>query len=194
MSRLRSSSRCSRNDILAAESSNGSTSRSSSPGVALGKGTSAMRGALCAAVLARHVAERVVGLARRGAHRGGPGAGGGGHRGGVGGDARRFLPLGAAPLLHPDFLVQGALQLVRGPLEFGEAFPERFTQFRELARPENDQGNREDDDEFGDSYGAKHDGKLYPRKVCYDSNMRTPRIFLTAGLVVFLSALAGGFL
>src|SRR5262245_21281538 len=124
ISRFRSSSRCSRNDILLAESSNDSGS-SSSPGVALGKGTSAMR-TLGAVVRTRHVADGR--LDRRG----------------------RFLPLGRSALFDPDFLVERVLQFVRRALEFSEALAQRLAQLGQLARPENNQGNREDDDEFGD--------------------------------------------
>src|SRR4029453_12113043 len=134
MSRFRSSSRCSRNDILLPDSSKESGS-SSSPGVALGKGTSAM-GTLRRAVLARDVADAVIGA--------------GGGRNGVMElrHARRLLTLLRFPLFHPDFFVERVSQLVGRPLEFGEAFPERLAELGQLARPENDEGDGEDDDEF----------------------------------------------
>src|SRR4051812_23979214 len=133
MRRLRSSSRCSRNDILLPDSSSDSGS-SSSPGVALGKGTSAMV-TLGAAVLARDVPDAVLGP-------------GGGRRGVVElGHLRRLLPFLRLPLFHPDFLVQRASQLVGGALEFRQALAQGLAQLRQLARPENDQGDGEDDDE-----------------------------------------------
>src|SRR4030095_11371652 len=109
MSRFRSSSRCSRNDILLPESSNDSGS-SSSPGVALGKGTSAMM-TLGAAVLARDVADAVVGAGR-------------GVRVVEVGHLGRFLAFLRLPLFQPDFFVERVLQFVGRPLELRKAFAE----------------------------------------------------------------------
>src|SRR6266545_386552 len=107
--------------------------------------------------------------------------------------ARSFLALGAAALFHADFFVQRTLQLVRGPLELGEAFAERFSEFRQLARPENDQGNRENNDEFREPDGAKHTRIIHPEKLLRLRSMRTRRFLSVTALAVLLSALAGGF-
>src|SRR3954470_22025498 len=156
MRRFRSSSRCSRKDILLPDSSTESGS-SSSPGVALGKGTSAMT-TLRAAVLARDGSVAVVG-ARSGRGRG------------VVvidelGDLGRLLAFRRLAFFQADFLVERVLQLVRRALELGETLAEGLAQFRQLARPENDEGNGEDDDELWEADRTEHDARNYtPRRL-----------------------------
>src|SRR5215471_12028476 len=124
---------------------------------------------LGAAVAARDVADAVIGAGR-------------GWCGLVEiGDARRFLALRRLPLFHPDFLVEGVLQLVGSPLEFREALAEGLAQFRELARPENDQGNGENNDEFRDAYRAEHDGRIIHPEVCYDPIYAYSPVFVGGG-------------
>src|SRR4030095_4374123 len=106
--------------------------------------------------------------------------------------ARRLLTLLRFPLFHPDFFVERVSQLVGRPLEFGEAFPERLAELGQLARPENDEGDGEDDDEFRKPDIAHIWPDYTPRKSATMRSMRTPRFFLVAALAVLLSALAGG--
>ena len=87
----------------------------------------------------------------------------------------------AAPFFQADFLVERVLELVRGALEFSQALPQRFAELGQLARPENNQGNREDNDEFGDPDRAKHIRGLYPRKVCYHPIYAYSPVFLGGG-------------
>src|SRR5689334_7933743 len=66
--------------------------------------------------------------------------------------AREFLPVGGPPLFRPDFLVERVPELVRRLLEFGDAFAERLAQFRELPRPEDNERDRENNDQFRETY------------------------------------------
>src|SRR5215213_1229135 len=144
ISRFRSSSRCSRNDILPSAASSSSRSGSSSgesyrevPSLDPGKGTSAMQGGLdlrAVCVPRDRLVERGV---RRRRH------GGGRSRTG-------------ALLIETDLVLERAAQLVRRLLELVDAAAQRATELRKLAWPEDDQRNHEDDDQFGHAERAKH--------------------------------------
>ena len=58
--------------------------------------------------------------------------------------------------LDLDFLLERVLQVLRRPLELVEAAAEGLAEFRELARPEDDQRNHQDNDELGHADGTKH--------------------------------------
>jgi hypothetical protein len=56
----------------------------------------------------------------------------------------------------PDFLFEGALELVRGPLELGEALAERTAQVGQLAGAKNDESDHENDDQLRHANRTKH--------------------------------------
>ena len=55
------------------------------------------------------------------------------------------------------------LQLVRGPLELGEALAERTAQFGQLSGAENDQSDHENDDQLWHADGTKHGAPAFRR-------------------------------
>src|ERR1051325_2911280 len=68
-------------------------------------------------------------------------------------------------LLDLDFLLERVLEIGRGLLEFVDAPSERLAKLRELSRPEDDQGDHQDDDQLGHANGTKHMSAPYrPRR------------------------------
>src|SRR6185295_14090743 len=123
-----------------------------------GKGTSAIAGPPSGAVIG------VVGRDRNRLLRGGRGFSRGRRGGRRLGFLGRFRGLeGAALLFQPDFLFERALQLVRRSLEFSEALTEGTPQFGQLAGPENDQRDYENDDQLGHADGTKHKSPAFPK-------------------------------
>src|SRR5882762_1885843 len=74
-----------------------------------------------------------------------------------------------ALLLEPNFLLQRALQLVRGFLEFGEALAERPAELGELAGAKNDQSDHENDDQLRHADGTKHRTPAFKKPRARDS-------------------------
>ena len=75
------------------------------------------------------------------------------------GDRRGLLRLDLGPLfllfLDPDFLLERALQLVRGLLELADALAQRTAELGQLPRPEDDQRDHQDDDQLGHADGSR---------------------------------------
>ena len=85
------------------------------------------------------------------------GAGAGGRRGRncrilFGANGRPLLAL----LLDADFLFERVPQLVGRPLELPDAPAKRTAELGQLARPEDDERDHQDDDQLGHSDGTKH--------------------------------------
>jgi hypothetical protein len=65
-----------------------------------------------------------------------------------------------ALLFDPDFLFEGIPQLVRGSPELSDAAAQGSAELGQFARPENEERDHKNNDEFGHPDRAKHDRSL----------------------------------
>src|SRR5262245_40957371 len=160
MSRFRSSSRCSRNDIRPPSSSissgsvssmsESSSSRADSGSGRSRVGTGAIQALRVTGLAWNRVLRAVVvfEIRRRGLR------------------SRRFSRLGralAALFLDADLFVERIAELVGRALELTEALAQRPAELRQLSGPEDDQRERQDNEELGHPDGTKHKKPLIDR-------------------------------